>query len=70
MLERARVRGELGPGPIPHRAATSVGVLLRNEMVFSRNPVGADTVADILDTVYLPLVNALSRNPGGTISGA
>ncbi|TDZ83007.1 Bacterial regulatory protein, tetR family [Mycobacteroides salmoniphilum] len=62
-LERARKRGELGPHEIPHRAATSIGTLLRDEMVFSRNAVSAETIAEIVETVYLPLVRSLSFQP-------
>src|ERR1700755_637612 len=62
-LERARERGELGPHAIPERAAASIGMLLRDEMLFSRNTVGPDTIAEIIDTVYLPLVETLSRQP-------
>jgi len=60
-LERARARGELGPREIPHRAAISIGVLVRNEMFFSLTPLDATTLAEILDHVYLPLVQTLSR---------
>lgn len=62
-LERARERGELGPHAIPHRAATSIGMLVRDEMMFSRNAIGPDTIAEILDTIYLPLVKTLSTRP-------
>ncbi|MGB8407859.1 MAG: TetR/AcrR family transcriptional regulator [Mycobacterium sp.] len=62
-LARARERGEIGPHEIPRRAATSVGVLLRDEMVFARNDIDADTIAEILDTMYLPLIKAVSRQP-------
>jgi hypothetical protein len=69
-LERPRERGELGPRAIPERAATSIGVLLRDEMLLSRNAVGPDTIAEITDTVYLPLVAALSRQPAKAPSPA
>jgi AcrR family transcriptional regulator len=59
-LERARTRGELGPHEIPPRAATSIGVLVRNEMVLSRKAFDTKTIAEIVDTVYLPLVTTLS----------
>jgi AcrR family transcriptional regulator len=66
VLDRARERGEIGPYEIPRRAATSIGVLLRDEMVFARNDVGADTIAEVLDTVYLPLIMTMSSQPPGT----
>jgi AcrR family transcriptional regulator len=62
-LARARERGEIGPCEIPRRAATSIGLLLRDEMVFARNDVGADTIAELLDTVYLPLIRTVSAQP-------
>jgi AcrR family transcriptional regulator len=62
-LARARERGEIGPHDIPRRAATSIGALLRDEMVFARNDVGPDTIAELLDTVYLPLIRAVSTQP-------
>ncbi len=69
-LQRARERGELGPHAIPERAATSIGMLLRDEMLFSRNTVGPDTIAEIIDTVYLPLVETLSHQPAKASSAA
>ena len=62
-LARARDRGEIGPHEIPRRAATSIGLLVRDEMVFARNDVGLDTIAEILDTVYLPLIRTVSAQP-------
>jgi AcrR family transcriptional regulator len=64
-LARARERGEIGPHEIPRRAATSIGALLRDEMVFARNDIGADTIADLLDNVYLPLIRTVSTQPPG-----
>ena len=59
-LARARERGEIGPYEIPRRAATSIGVLMRDELVFARDGVGPDTIAELLDTVYLPLIKTVS----------
>ncbi|WP_370071187.1 TetR/AcrR family transcriptional regulator [Mycobacterium sp. MAA66] len=72
-LARARERGEIGPHEIPRRAAMSIGMLLRDEIVFARNDVDTDTIAEILDTVYLPLIKAVSAQsprpvPEGTSS--
>jgi AcrR family transcriptional regulator len=60
-LKRARERGEIGLRDIPPRAATVIGVLVRNELFFTHNAVDRDTLADMLDTVYLPLIGAISR---------
>lgn len=59
-LERARERGEIGTRPIPRLAAMTVGLLLRDRLVFTRADVDRDTIAEILDTVYLPLITAVS----------
>jgi hypothetical protein len=32
-------------------------------MVFARNDVGTDTIAELLDTVYLPLIKTVSALP-------
>jgi AcrR family transcriptional regulator len=69
-LARARERGEIGPHEIPRRAATSIGVLLRDEMVFARNDIGADTITELLDTVYLPLIRTVSTQPSGRVPDA
>jgi AcrR family transcriptional regulator len=60
-LSRARDRGEIGPVDIPDRAATTIAVLLRNELFFTRKPVDRQTLIDILDNVYLPLIAAVSH---------
>lgn len=60
-LSDARDRGEIGPREIPDRVATTVLALLRNELFFTRNRVDRETVAAILDTVYLPLIDAVSH---------
>jgi AcrR family transcriptional regulator len=62
-LSNARDRGEIGPAKIPDRAATAIVALVRNEVFFARGPVGKDTLIDILDNVYLPLIEAVSCRP-------
>lgn len=42
--------------------AMSIGFLLRDQLVFTRTDVGRDAIAEILDTVYLPLIDTLSRS--------
>jgi AcrR family transcriptional regulator len=69
-LARARQRGEIGPHEIPRRAATSIGALLRDEMVFARNDIGPDTIAELLDTVYLPLIRTVSTQPPAGVAEA
>jgi AcrR family transcriptional regulator len=60
-LSEARDRGEIGAADIPDRAATTIAALLRNELLLTRNPVDRETLTDMLDNVYLPLIEAVSR---------
>jgi AcrR family transcriptional regulator len=60
-LSDARERGEIGAAEIPERAATAIAALVRNELFFSRGPVGKEALIDILDNVYLPLIAAVSH---------
>jgi AcrR family transcriptional regulator len=60
-LADARDRGEIGAAHIPDRAATAIVALVRNEVFFTRSPVNEETLADILDNVYLPLIETVSR---------
>jgi AcrR family transcriptional regulator len=64
-LSNARERGEIGPAKIPDRAATAIAALVRNEVFFTRAPVGKEALIDILDNVYLPLIHAVSRRSNG-----
>jgi hypothetical protein len=65
-LSQARDRGEIGPAQIPDRAATALPALVRNEMFFSRDPVDKEALIDILDNVYLPLIQAVSYPSDGS----
>lgn len=69
-LSQARDRGEIGPSDIPDRAATTIAVLLRNELFFTRKPVDQQTVADMLDNVYLPLIDAVSHRSDAGLAAA
>jgi AcrR family transcriptional regulator len=60
-LADARDRGEIGPAKIPERAATTIVALVRNEVFFTRNPVDRETLTDVLDNVYLPLIGTVSH---------
>lgn len=63
-LSDARDRGEIGPADIPARAATAIAALARDELFFSRGRIGKESMIDILDDVYLPLIDALSHRTG------
>jgi AcrR family transcriptional regulator len=64
-LSDARERGEIGSAKIPERAATAIAALVRNELFFSRGPVDKEALIDILDNVYLPLIEAVSHRSDG-----
>jgi AcrR family transcriptional regulator len=64
-LTNARERGEIGPANIPDRAATAIAALVRNEVFFTRGRIGKEALIDILDNVYLPLIQAVSNRSGG-----
>jgi AcrR family transcriptional regulator len=64
-LSNARERGEIGPANIPDRAATAIAALVRNEVFFTRGPIGKEALIDILDNVYLPLIKAVSNGSEG-----
>jgi AcrR family transcriptional regulator len=69
-LSDARDRGEIGASDIPDRAATTILALLRNELFFTHNPVDQETLIDMLDTVYLPLIAAVSHRSNLTDQSA
>jgi AcrR family transcriptional regulator len=60
-LSNARNRREIGPGHIPDNVATSILGLARYEMFFRPHAVDEDALIQILDTVYLPLIDAVSN---------
>ena len=60
-LSNARTRREIGPANIPDNVATSILGLARYEMFFRPNAVDEDALIQILDTVYLPLIDAVSN---------
>lgn len=62
-LSDARDRGEIGPAPIPGPVEMTLLALVRNEVFFTRNPVDQHTLIELIDTVYLPLVDAVSHAP-------
>jgi AcrR family transcriptional regulator len=60
-LSDARDRDEIGAADIPPRAATTIVALLRNELFFTNNAVNQETLIDMLDNVYLPLIVTVSH---------
>lgn len=57
-LRRARERGEIGDTPLTPRIITLPFDLVRNEALMTLKPVSPDTILEIVDDIFLPLVNA------------
>jgi AcrR family transcriptional regulator len=63
ILDTARARGEIGPGPLPARVVLLPVVMLRHDALLG-HPLDPASITDMIDSVYLPLVKALSTPPG------
>ena len=59
VLERARARGELGPRPLPTRAAALPFDLARHE-IFITGSMSDDTIDEIISTCVIPLWTTLT----------
>jgi AcrR family transcriptional regulator len=62
-LSDARDRGEIGPAPLPEPVEMTLLALVRNGVFFTRKPVDEHTLTELIDTVYLPLIDVVSRTP-------
>jgi AcrR family transcriptional regulator len=60
ILGHAAERGEVRIDRIPPRVVTLPADLTRHAMLLSREPITDDTLLEIVDDVFLPLVRALS----------
>jgi AcrR family transcriptional regulator len=58
ILKRAADRGEIGPGAGGRRGTPPPADLLRHEMLLTSAPVPESTLVEIVDDVFLPLVNS------------
>jgi AcrR family transcriptional regulator len=56
LLQRALARGEVSVMPLPPRILTLPVDLARHEILVSRGPVPDETLAEIVDEIFLPLV--------------
>lgn len=56
LISRAQARGEVPPGPLPPRVVTLPVDLARHELLINRAPVPDAVLADIVDSVFLPLL--------------
>lgn len=59
IVRKAVERGELSPVELPHRALRLPLDLVRNESMTCGAPVGEETVASLVDDVYVPLLHGL-----------
>ncbi|AQA02999.1 TetR family transcriptional regulator [Mycobacterium sp. MS1601] len=62
IVERAVARGELGPNPLPDRVKALPSDLLRHDLFMSMRPASPQTIAEIVDGVFLPLATILASN--------
>ena len=60
IVARAIARGELGPKTPPARVVSLPVDLLRHELLMTLAPVAAETITQIVDDVFLPLVRVSS----------
>ncbi|MEZ0054364.1 AcrR family transcriptional regulator [Mycobacterium sp. MAA66] len=60
-LTDARDRGEIGSAPILKPVEMTLLALVRNEVFFTRNPFDEQTLIELIDSVYLPLIDAVSQ---------
>jgi Tetracyclin repressor-like, C-terminal domain len=63
ILERAAQRGEVRLDKITPRVASLPTDLTRHELLLTRAPVPEATIVEIVDEVFLPLVQAPSESP-------
>ena len=64
IVARAMARGELGPKMPPARVVSLPFDLLRNEVMLTLGPVAPETIAEIVDDVFLPLARSSSGLDG------
>ncbi|MEA5116483.1 MAG: TetR-like C-terminal domain-containing protein, partial [Propionicimonas sp.] len=57
ILERAERRGQLDPARLTPRIASMPFDLMRAEIVTTMQPLPTDTLEEIVDTMFLPLVS-------------
>jgi AcrR family transcriptional regulator len=69
ILRRAVARGEVPPEVAGSRRATVATDLLRNEFLLYGAPVPDETIVEIVDEVYLPLILRPRRSTAGRPEG-
>jgi len=66
IVERAVARGEI-EGDLPPRVLALPFDLFRHELVMNLGRASEETIADIVDTVFLPLATARRERPGDSM---
>jgi AcrR family transcriptional regulator len=56
LIDRARDRGEIGPGSVPETVLSMPGTLLRYTMIAERKAPTPETLRRIVEDLFLPLV--------------
>jgi hypothetical protein len=64
VIERAVERGEIDPHRLTPHIATLPVDLVRHDLIMNQAPVPDDTLVEIVDRIFLPLVQA--RTPDQT----
>lgn len=64
IVRRAVDRGELPPVHLPTRAARIPLDLIRSESMTCGTPITRETITELVDDVYLPLLRGLASTPG------
>ena len=56
IIQRAVERGEIDPGRLSPRIASLPVDLVRHDLIMNQAPVPDDTLIEIVDRIFLPLV--------------
>ncbi|MEU5691958.1 TetR/AcrR family transcriptional regulator [Actinosynnema sp. NPDC020468] len=70
VVARAVARGELEPLTLPHRAARAPLDLVRNESMTCGVPTSDETITELVDDIYLPLLRGLATPTGPGAEGS
>lgn len=65
VLDRGIERGEIDPDRLTHRIANLPLDLLRHELLMTLHPVPDETIVEIVDDIFLPLVRTHSSGTQG-----
>ena len=64
VVAQAELRGEVAPGSLPERVVSLPSDLVRHELVMTLAPVADDVLLDVVDTVFMPLVQMYAARTG------